>query len=142
MIISATTDASAPTPTTVSVPNVRVRVGSKTVRCDFVLVFLYDTVDIRSSSMSCPRGFGGQTASVEITSSEGYKFSGVVKPPRKIMSMTGGDVFGGFMANVNLDSDPIVESGCGGYGAEVFGNESTRVFLTNIKMSHFYQNSN
>ena len=135
MIFSATTDAAAPTPTTVSVPNVRVRVGSRTVKCDFVLVFLYDTVDIRSSSMSCPRGFGGQTGNVEITSSEGYKFSGVVKPPRKIMSMTGGDVFGGFMANVNLDSDPIVEIGCGGYGAELFGNESTRVFLTKINVT-------
>ena len=142
MIFSATTDAAAPTPTTVSVSNVMVRVGAKKVKCDFVLVFLYDTVDIRSSSMSCPRGFGGQTASVEITSSEGYKFSGVVKPPRKIMSMSGGDIFGGFMANVNLETDPIVESGCGGYGAEVFGNESTRVFLTNTSMSHFYQNSN
>ena len=135
MIISATTDASAPTPTTVSVPNVRVRVGSRTVKCNFVLVFLYDTVNIRHSSMSCNRGFRGQTGNVEITTSEGYKFSGVVKPPRKIMSMSGGDIFGGFMANINLDSDPIVESGCGGYRAQVFGNESTRVFVTNSNVT-------
>ena len=136
MMFSATTDAAAPTPTTVSVPNVRVRIGSRTVRCDFVLVFLYDTVDIQSSSMSCPRGFGGQTASVEITSSEGYKFSGVVKPPRKIMSMTGGDIFGGFVANVNLETDPIVAHGCGGYRAEEFDN-GTRV-LKEFLMSYFY----
>ena len=77
--------------------------------------------------MSCNRGAGGATGDVEITTREGFKFSGVIRPPRKIMSMTGGDIFGGFMANVNLDSDPIVESGCGGYGAEVFGNTSTRV---------------
>ena len=77
--------------------------------------------------MSCPRGFGGRTGNVEITTSEGYTFSGVVKPPRKIMSMTGGDIFGGFIANVNLDADPIVQSGCGGYRADVFGNTSTRV---------------
>jgi len=87
-------------------------------------------VNIRHSSMSCNRGFRGQTGNVEITTTEGYKFSGVVKPPRKIMSMTGGDIFGGFMANVNLETDPIVESGCGGYGAEVFGNESTRGYTT------------
>ena len=49
--------------TTVSV-SARIRVGKKKLKCDFFLVFVLETVDVASSSMSCNRGAGGQTARV------------------------------------------------------------------------------
>ena len=51
IIFLATTDAAEPTPTTVTVPDVRVRIQGKTVKCEFVLVLLFDNVDIRYSSI-------------------------------------------------------------------------------------------
>ena len=46
IIFIATTDAAEPMPTTVTVPDVRVRIQGKTVKCEFVLVLLFDNVDI------------------------------------------------------------------------------------------------
>ena len=51
--------------TTVSV-SARIRVGKKRLKCNFFLVFVLETVDVESSSMSCNRGAGGQTARVSI----------------------------------------------------------------------------
>ena len=61
-IILGTTEDSLSN-TTVSV-SARIRVGKKKLRCDFFLVFVLDTVDVDSSSMSCNKGAGGQTAKV------------------------------------------------------------------------------
>ena len=69
-----------------------VKVGKKRVKCDFFLVFVYGVVNLESSSMSCNKGAGGKTGVVDITTPEGYKFTGVVKPPNKIIQMTGGDL--------------------------------------------------
>ena len=70
-----------------------VKVGKIRVNCDFFLVFVYGVVNLESSSMSCNKGAGGKTGAVDITTPEGYKFTGVVKPPNKIIQMTGGDLF-------------------------------------------------
>ena len=51
--------------TTVRV-SARIKVGKKKIICDFFLVFVYETVDVASSSMSCNKGSGGKTAKVII----------------------------------------------------------------------------
>ena len=60
-ILGTTEDALSNTTVSVSA---RIRVGKKKLKCDFFLVFVLDTVDVESSSMSCNKGAGGQTAKV------------------------------------------------------------------------------
>lgn len=102
-------------------------------------MFVLETVDVASSSMSCNRGAGGQTArvsiyfhkqivksiflslQVSIKTREGFVFKGVVRPPNEIVSMEGGDFFGDFVENVPLSSNPVKTSACGGYGVNIVG---------------------
>ena len=63
LILGTTEDPLSNTSVSVSA---RIRVGKKKLRCDFFLVFVLDTVDVESSSMSCNKGAGGQTAKVII----------------------------------------------------------------------------
>ena len=107
-----------------------VRVGGKNLRCSFYLVFANTDVDLRASSVSCNRGAGGKTGTVNIRTEEGFVFEGVIKPPRKIMSMTGGDIYGSFFSNVSMDSNPIKTTACGGYGTNIVGKSFPRGYTT------------
>ena len=109
---------------TVFVPDVTVKVGKKKVKCDFGLVFVNTDVNLELSFMFCNKGAGGKTGNVDIATPEGYRFNGVVKPPTKIIRMTGGDLFGEVVASVPLDSNPVKYKGCGGYET---GTEDGRV---------------
>ena len=122
-------------------------------------MFVLETVDVASSSMSCNRGAGGQTArvsiyfhkkivksiflslQVSIKTREGFVFKGVVRPPNEIVSMEGGDFFGDFVENVPLSSNPVKTSACGGYGVNIVGKIFPKVnsndFLFQVFQTQF-----
>ena len=101
----------------------KVKVGKTKINCNFFLVFIYEHVDLNSSTVSCSKGAKGKTGKVSIKTKEGYVFNGVVRPPNEIVSMNGGDFYGDFFANVTLESELIKNVGCGGYGTEIVGKK-------------------
>ena len=108
----------------------KVKVGRTKINCNFFLVFIYEHVDLNSSSVSCNKGAKGKTGRVSIKTKEGYVFSGVVRPPNEIVSMSGGDFYGDFFANVSLDSVPVKNDGCAGYGTEIVGKKFPKGYTT------------
>ena len=111
--------------TTVTVRQ-KIKIGKTKISCTFYLVFIYETVDLESSSVRCNKGVKGKTAKVTIKTEEGFVFQGVVKPPNKIMSMSGGDFYADIYANVSVESNPIKTIGCGGYNGDFVGRKTPR----------------
>jgi len=116
--------------TTITVDKVTVKIGKKKIKCTFFLVFVYETVDLNSSSVSCNKGVGGKTGKVSIKTKEGFIFKGVIKPPNEIISMEGGDFYADFFKNVSIESNPVKEDGCGGYGLEIVGKTFPKGYTT------------
>ena len=106
--------------TTVSIRK-NIKIGKTKLKCTFFLVFIYESVDLESSSLVCNKGAKGKNARVSLVTPEGFTFKGVIKPPNKILSMSGGDFYADIYANVSVESNPIKTTGCGGYNGEIAG---------------------
>ena len=52
--------------TTVTVSNVKVKVGKTKIKCTFFLVFIYEDINLNSSTVSCNKGAKGKTGKVSI----------------------------------------------------------------------------
>ena len=57
-------------------------------------------------------------------------YVGVIKPPNEIISMEGGDFYADFFKNVSIESNPVKEDGCGGYGLEIVGKTFPKGYTT------------
>merc|ERR1719268_185349 len=117
---------------TAAVKNVLVKIGKKKFKCNFILAFTGDIVNITSSTMSC-KGKSSKAAKVKITTPEGFIFSGEVIPPKTIVSLTGGDMFGEEFKNISTESKRVYRSHCGGYNGEVEGRKFRGYTTTDVK---------
>ena len=121
--------------TTVEIKNVKIKIGKTKIKCTFFLVFIYESVDLGSSSVNCNKGAKGKNAKVKLVTPEGFSFKGVIKPPDRIISMSGGDFYADIYANVSVESTPIKTTGCGGYNGEIVGRIIPRGYTkTNINL--------
>ena len=112
--------------TTVTIKDVKIKIGKTKIKCTFFLVFIYESVDLSSSSVSCNKGVKGKSTKVNLVTPEGFSFKGVIKPPSKIVSMSGGDFYADIYANVSAESNPVKTTGCGGYNGEIVGKKIPR----------------
>ena len=49
-----------------TVSNVKVKVGKTKIKCTFFLVFIYEDINLNSSTVSCNKGAKGKTGKVGI----------------------------------------------------------------------------
>ena len=130
--------ATTSTPTaesTAQIRNVKVKIGKTTFKCNFFLVFTGDKVNMDSSTMSCKgKGKAKKATKVKLQTPEGFVFTGLIKPPKAIMSLKGGDIFGEEYKNISTESKREYGSHCGGYNGEIEGRKNRGYTTTNVKL--------
>eukprot|EP00091_Calanus_sinicus_P013987 TRINITY_DN3118_c0_g1_i2.p1 TRINITY_DN3118_c0_g1~~TRINITY_DN3118_c0_g1_i2.p1 ORF type:complete len:158 (+),score=45.99 TRINITY_DN3118_c0_g1_i2:461-934(+) len=84
--------------------------------------------------MSCKGKGAKKTAKVNLKTPEGFSFSGVVKPPKEIVSLAGGDLFGEIYKNISTESKQRYKSHCGGYNGEIEGKRNRGYTTTDVKL--------
>jgi len=130
------TDTTAATTTaanSATLKNQKVKIGKKVFKCNFYLVFTDDVVDVESSTVSC-KGKSGKPGKVTLKTAEGYIFNAVVKPPKEIVSLTGGDTFEAEYKNISTESKRVYSPHCGGYNGELEGRQFRGYTTTNVKL--------
>ena len=131
----ATTSATETFENTVVLNNQKVKVGKTTFKCNFYLVFSGDMVNLENSTMSCKGKGKGKPTKVSLITPEGFSFSGMVKPPKTIMSLGGGDVFGEVYKNISTAAKSQgYKSHCGGYNGELEGRKFRGYTTTDVKI--------
>ena len=128
-MVTLGTTPEVPHNTTVEIRK-KIKIGKAKITCNFFLVFIYEDVDLESSTVSCNKGAGGKTAKVSMKTKEGFVFKGVVRPPNEIVKMEGGDFFADFYKNVSVETQPTKISGCGGYGVNIVGKKFPKGYTT------------
>merc|ERR1711892_1070570 len=131
----ATTSATETFENTVQLNNQKVKVGKTTFKCNFNLVFSGDMVNLENSTMSCKGKGKGKPTKVNLITPEGLSFSGLVKPPKTIMSLGGGDIFGEVFKNISTEAKSQgYKSHCGGYNGELEGRQFRGYTTTDVKI--------
>ena len=129
---AATTSSNELFENTVELKNIKVKSGKTTFKCNFLLVFSGDTVNVENSTMSC--NGKGKATKVKLITPEGFSFTGQVKPPKTIVSLEGGDLFDMEYKNISTESKPAYRSHCGGYNGQIEGRKFRGYTTTNVKL--------
>ena len=132
--VAAATTAIETSENTAEIKKQKVKIGKTVFKCDFFLVFTRDIVNLDSSVMSCKGKGKAKAAKVSLKTPEGYIFSGVVKPPKKIVSLAGGDLFGEEYKNISTEAKREYGRHCGGYDGEIEGKRNRGYTTTNVKL--------
>jgi len=130
---AATTAANITAANTAYLKNQKVKIGKTVFKCNFYLVFTGEVVDLTSSTVSC-KGKSGKSGKATLKTPEGFIFNVVVKPPKTIVSLAGGDTFGEDYKNVTTESKRRYSPHCGGYDGEIEGKKTRGYTTTNVKL--------
>ena len=118
--IAAATTEFETSENTAKISNVKVKIGKTIFKCNFFLAFTGDIVNLSSTTMSC-KGKSKKSGKVTLKTPEGFIFNGVVKPPRTIVKLAGGDLFGEEYKNISTETKRELSTHCGGYNGEIEG---------------------
>ena len=128
-----TTASNITTANTATIKNQKVKIGKTIFKCNFFLVFTDDIVNVTSSTVSCNKK-SSKTGKVTLTTPEGFIFSAVIKPPKTIVKLVGGDLFEADYKNVTTESKRQYSPHCGGYDGEIEGKRNRGYTTTDVKL--------
>merc|ERR1711892_1120243 len=133
--VAAATTSFETAESTAQINNQKVKIGKTVFKCNFYLVFTGDLVNLNSTEMSCKgKGKVKKAVKIKLQTPEGFIFTGSVKPPKTIVSLVGGDLFGEEYKNISTVSKREYSSHCGGYNGQIEGKRNRGYTTTDVKL--------